>query len=233
MVTTPSLRDLLKAGVHFGHKTARWNPNMAKYIFTAKAGVHVINLEETTKAMQTAADFLAGLAKESKTVIFVGTKKQASDIVTKAADSCGMPYINHRWLGGMLTNFLVIKKSIDRFKQDKAHLESNDLDLSKRDLTKLRDNVAKKEKIFGGLTKLTQKPDALILIGAHDEKNALREARLAGLPVVALVDTNANPQLIDYPVPANDDATKSVELFVKYFAEVIKVNKPVVKKEKE
>lgn len=233
MVSTPTLRDLLKAGVHFGHKTARWNPNMAKFIFTAKSGVHVINLEETEKQMKAAGEYLAKAAAAGQTVVFVGTKKQAAEIVKKAALDCGMPFVNSRWIGGTLTNFSVIKSSIEKFKTEKSQLEAGGEGLSKRDIAKLKENVEKNEKIYGGLVNVTKQPDVLLLIGAHDEKNALREARAAKVPVAAIVDTNANPKLVDFPVPANDDATKSIELFANYFSAVIKASKTLAAKKNE
>jgi small subunit ribosomal protein S2 len=233
MVTVPSLRDLLKAGVHFGHKTSRWNPNMKDFIYTAKSGVHVINLEETNKSILDAIDFIKRLVAEGKKVIFVGTKKQASDIVKKAALDCGMPYVAFRWLGGTLTNFEVIKDSVQRFVSDKESFEKGGGDLTKRELSKLREEVSKGEKILGGLVGLEEKPGALILIGSHDEKNAVKEAISAGIPTVAIVDTNADPKLITYPIPANDDATKSIELFANLFATVIRENKKIAVKEED
>lgn len=234
MVQAPSLRQMLEAGVHFGHRTSRWNPNMAPYIFTSKSGVHVINLESTAAKMEEAMKFLAGLASEGKTVIFVGTKKQAASIVKEAAIACGMPYVNCRWLGGTLTNFDVFKASVKKFEQKKELIESPKFaELTKREQTMLREEVAKGERVFGGLVKLEKRPDALILIGAHDEKNALSEGKLVGIPIVAITDTNVNPTLIDYPVPANDDATKSIKLFADVFSKVIKENKAVAKKEEK
>jgi len=225
---------MLKAGVHFGHKTSRWHPSMSGYIYTAKSGVHVINLELTAEKLAEAVAFLKKASSEGKVIAFVGTKKQASAIVEKAAKENGISYVNHRWLGGMLTNFDVIKSAIERFKTEKVILEGGKAeDLSKRDLTKLRERIEKGEKIFGGLVDLTKKPDVLILIGAHDEKNALAEARLAGVKTVALTDTNTNPALVDYPVPANDDATKSIELFANLFAKTIKESRTLAVKKEE
>jgi len=232
MAKMPTLREMLNAGVHFGHKTSRWHPKMDEYVFMAKNGVHVINLEKTAMELEKAVEFLKQIASEGKTVVFVGTKKQASTIVKKAAISCGMPYIDSRWVGGTLTNFETIKSAVGRFQSRREDLEKEDGKLSKKELSKLRDKTEKGERLFGGITGLTKKPDAFILIGAHDEKNALHEANLDNIPVVALVDTNTDPTLIDYPIPANDDATKSIELFANLFAQVIKENKGLaVKKE--
>jgi len=226
MVTLPSLRDLLDAGVHFGHKTSRWSPKMAPYIFTAKAGVHVINLEKTAEKMTEAANFLEKEAAAGKIIVFVGTKKQSGVIVKEAALSCGMPYVNTRWLGGTLTNFEMVKSSIKSFKKQKDELENPQTELTKSELSKVRQSVERGEKFLGGLVGLERKPDALILFGSHDEKNAVREAKKTGIPVIALVDTNADPELVDYSVPANDDATKSVKLFAELFAALIKEAKP-------
>ena len=225
MYKLPSLRDLLEAGVHFGHKTARWHPKMKPYIFMAKNGVHVINLEKTEEEMKQATDFLAKLASEGKKVVFVGTKKQASAIVKQAATDCGMPFVSSRWIGGTLTNFATVKAAISNFVKTKEQIENEADKLSKKELSKLRDRVAKGEKIFGGLVSLEKKPDAMIVIGAHDEPNAIREALIENVPIVAIMDTNSDPTKIDFPIPANDDATKSIQLFAELFSKVIKENK--------
>jgi len=229
MGALPTLRDLLNAGVHFGHKTSRWQPKMEPYIFMAKNGVHVINLEKTSEKLTEAVNFLKNLAGTGKVIVFVGSKKQASDIIKNAAKSCGMPYVNNRWVGGLLTNFETIKTAIGNFKKDKETLENNSATMSKKVQAKLRGRVEKSEKIFGGLVDLAKKPDALILLGSHDEKNALREAAIEKIATVAIVDTNADPTAVTYPVPANDDATKSLELFANLFAQVIKENKGTAK----
>jgi len=231
MVKLPTLREMLNAGVHFGHKTARMHPKMAEFVFMAKNGVNVINLEKTAEKLEEATNFLKSLAQEGKTVVFVGTKKQASEIVKKSAIDCGMPYVNCRWVGGTLTNFETIKNATNKFINQKAELEQGDEKLSKKELSKLRDKTEKGEKLFGGIVNLTRKPDAFILIGSHDEKNALQEARIDEIPVIALVDSNADPSLVTYPIPANDDATKSIELFAHLFAQIIKENKRQIKVE--
>lgn len=233
MVKLPTLREMLNAGVHFGHKTSRWHPKMEEFVFMAKNGVHVINLEKTLEQLEEAVDFLKTLAQEGKTVVFVGTKKQASDIVKKAAIDCGMPYVNCRWVGGTLTNFETIKDATNKFVNQKTELEENSSKLSKKELSKLRDKTEKGEKLFGGIVNLTKKPDAFILIGSHDEKNALLEARIDKIPTIAIVDSNADPTLVTYPIPANDDATKSIELFANLFAQVIKENKRQIKVEEK
>lgn len=234
MVTLPTLRDLLDHGVHFGHKTARWHPKMAPFIFVSKNGVSVINLEKTVEQLEKATAELRKLASEGKTIVFVGTKRQAQEIVKKAALSCGMPYVNFRWVGGMLTNFDNIKVAISKFKKQKEELESGKLDdLSKKELSRIRKDVQRGERVFGGLTALEKKPDAFILLGAHDEKNALKEAILLKTTIIALVDTNVDPTGIDFPVPGNDDATKSIELFANLFSAVIRESKGVAKAQEQ
>ena len=234
MVNLPSLREMLDNGVHFGHKTSRWHPKMASYIFMAKNGVSVINLEKTEEELKKAADYVRTIAAEGKTIVFVGSKKQAQELVKKAALNCGMPYVNVRWVGGTLTNFETVKVAIKKFKGQKEQLalEANSK-LSKKELSKLREVTEKGEKLFGGLVTLEKKPDAMILLGAHDEKNALREANLEKIPVIAMVDTNMDPTSIDYPIPANDDATKSIELFAGLFSRIIKENKGLAKAKEE
>lgn len=234
MVNLPSLREMLDNGVHFGHKTSRWHPKMASYIFMAKNGVSVINLEKTEEELKKAADYVRTIAAEGKTIVFVGSKKQAQELVKKAALNCGMPYVNVRWVGGTLTNFETVKVAIKKFKDQKEQLAMEATSkLSKKELSKLREVTEKGEKLFGGLVNLEKKPDAMILLGAHDEKNALREANLEKIPVIAMVDTNMDPSSIEYPIPANDDATKSIELFANLFSRIIKENKGLARAKEE
>lgn len=230
MAKMPTLREMLESGAHFGHKSSRWHPKMEPYIFMAKNGVHVINLEKTAEQLEKTADYVKNLAAQGKVFVFVGSKKQSAGIVKKAAQNCGMPYVNFRWIGGTLTNFETIKSSVAKFKKQKEVLENiTNSKISKKELAKLREEVERGEKNFGGLVDLVKKPDVLILLGAHDEKNALKEAKLEDLPVIALVDTNTDPSDIDYPIPANDDATKSIELFANVLSSVIKENKGLAK----
>jgi small subunit ribosomal protein S2 len=222
MVELPSLREMLDSGVHFGHKTSRWHPKMAPYIFINKGGVHVINLEKTVENLKETVNFISKEAAAGKTFIFVGTKKQSGDIVKEAALSCGMAYVNTRWLGGTITNFDAIRNAVKKFEKQKIEIENEaDSKLSKSELSKIRKEVARGEKFLGGLITMTKKPNVLILFGSHDEKNALKEAKCEKLPTIALVDTNANPNDVEYPIPANDDATKSVKLFAELFAKTI------------
>ncbi len=226
MTKLPTLRELLEAGVHFGHKTSRWNPKMEEYIFTSKSGVHVINLEKTHLILEKACKFLAEASLDGKTILFVGTKKQAQGIVKKEAIACGMPYVTERWLGGLLTNFTTVRKASEKLKIAKERKESDEYEkLSTRDRVRLDKEIEKREVLVGGLANLAKKPDAIILIGAHDEKNASTEANDCKIPVIALIDSNADPRNITYPIPANDDATKSIELFARVFSRTISENK--------
>lgn len=223
MVMLPGLTELLEAGVHFGHKTARWNPKMKPYIFAAKNGVHLINLEKTVEKLKVVLNFLAEASKEGKVIVFVGTKKQARDIVQKAAESCNMPYVTERWLGGTLTNFEIIQRAFNKLERNRIILTKEDgVEMSKRDKSMLQKEIEKGEKLVGGLVGLKKRPDVLILIGSYDEKNALLEAKGTGVTTVGLVDTNADPTHVDYPIPANDDATKSISLFAELFAKIIR-----------
>jgi len=234
MVETPTLKEMLGAGVHFGHKTSRWHPKMAPYIFASKSGVHVINLEKTQEKLALALEYLAKISSEGKKAVFVGTKKQAQAIVKEAAEACTMPYVTERWLGGTLTNFAVVQKAIKKLEKMKVLSQSRDFEeMKKRDRVKLMQAIEKSEKLVGGLVTMTEVPEALILIGAHDEKNAVLEAKSAGVKIVALLDSNANPAGIDFPIPANDDATKSITMFSKLFADTIKKNKTLAKTSKE
>lgn len=225
MIQLPTLREMVEAGAHFGHKTSRRHPKMEEYIFMAKSGVHVINLEKTLQELQKAVEFVSKEAALGKVFAFVGTKKQSSEIIKQAALECGMPYVNIRWLGGTITNFDVVKTAARKFKADREELllaeSGGKTGLSKSEISKLRKNVVHGEKFLGGLVDMTKKPDGLILFGSHDEKIALHEATLSKIPVIAIVDTNADPSLVQYPIPANDDATKSVSIFAGVFAKAI------------
>lgn len=231
MVTLPTLRELLEAGVHFGHKTSRWFPKMDRYIFGSKSSIHVINLEKTQEKLKETLDYLATEVKEGKTVAFVGTKKQAQGIIKKAAIDCGMPYVVERWLGGTLTNFEIIKRAINKLVDAKKISEGEGFqELKNRDKVKLIKEIVKRDKLVGGLVGLKKAPEILILFGVKDEQNAVAEARAKGVKTIGLVDTNANPDLVDFPIPANDDATKSLQLFANIFSKTVKENKTLAKK---
>lgn len=232
MVETPTLREMLEAGVHFGHKTSRWHPRMNEYIYTSKSGVHVINLEKTEEKLKEALDFVEKEAAEGKNFIFVGTKKQSGEIVKEAAKEAEVSYVTSRWLGGTISNFDAIRNSIRKFSKQVEELAKENSEFTKNELSKIRKEVDRGEKFLGGLVNMDKKPDVLILFGSHDEKNALHEAKGSDIKVVALVDTNADPTLVDYAIPANDDATKSVKLIADLFAKAIKAGRAQLEKNK-
>lgn len=226
MVTLPTLREMLEAGVHFGHKTSRWHPKMDKFIYGAKSGVHIIDLEKTQEELKSSLEFLAQASKEGKTILFVGTKKQAQEIVKSGAIESGMPFVVSRWLGGMLTNFNTVQRAFKKLERSKITAASAEFEeMKKRDKVKMQKEIEKGERLVGGLVGLTKQPDVIVLIGVHDEKNAIKEATQAGVTTIGLVDTNADPGLVDFPIPANDDATKSIMLFTNLFSKTIKENK--------
>lgn len=227
MVESPTLREMLAAGVHFGHKRARWNPKMAEYIFATKNGVSVINLEKTKAALDRALQFITDEVKAGKNVVFVTSKRQAKEIVKEAAESCGMPYVAEKWRGGTLTNYEVVSKNFKTLKSLNDQIaDPSFAKLSNIEQNKTKEKAAKLERIFGGLSDLKKRPDILFLIGSHDEKIALKEAKNQGIKTVAIVDTNADPNEVDYAVPANDDATKSIKILVDTFAKAIAEVKP-------
>jgi small subunit ribosomal protein S2 len=227
MVEIPSLRDMLAAGVHFGHKKARWNPKMVPYIFGTKNGVNIINLEKTREMLEAALIAVVDEINAGKNIVFVTSKRQAKEVVKEAAISCGMPYIAEKWRGGILTNFDVVSKNFKTLKNLTDQMESADFQkISNIEQNKIKEKAEKIERIFGGIATLKKKPDMLFLIGAYDEQIAMKEAIRERIPVVALVDTNANPEEISWPIPANDDATKSIKLLVTTFAKAILEAKP-------
>lgn len=227
MVKIPTLREMANAGVHFGHRTSRWHPKMEPFIYCRKNSIHVINLEKTQEELEKALEFVAKLSSEGKTIIFVGSKQQATEVIKTAAENCGMPFVNYKWVGGLLTNFRNIKEAIEKHKKIKAEIENEkSSELNKKDLSRLKKEYLRGDKAFGGLVTLEKKPDALFLISAHDEKSAIKEAKIENIKIIAITDTNTDPRPIDYPIPANDDATKSIALFADIISDTIKTNKP-------
>ena len=208
-----SMKQLLEAGVHFGHQTRRWNPKMAEYIFTERNGIYIIDLQKTVKNIEQAYDFIRSVAEEGGDVLFVGTKKQATDSIKEEAERVGMYYVNARWLGGMLTNFKTIKKRIDRLFQLEKMEEDGTFDLlPKKEVIKLKAEREKLEKFLGGIKNMKKLPAALFVVDLRKEKNAILEAKKLGIPVVAIVDTNCDPDDVDYVIPGNDDAIRAVKL---------------------
>ena len=219
-MATVAVKSLLEAGVHFGHQVKRWNPKMQKYIFQERGGVHIIDLSQTTEAIVKAYNVVKQIAKSGKTVLFVGTKKQAQDIIEREAKRCDMPYVNSRWLGGMLTNLSTIKKSVNKLKK----LERMELDGSFDKLTKIASITKEKEKLqknLGGVRNMNELPGAIFVIDTKLEAIAVKEANRLGIPVIAVVDTNCDPTGVDYPIPGNDDAIRSVSILSEVIANAI------------
>ena len=204
-----SMKQLLEAGVHFGHQTRRWNPKMAKYIFTERSGISIIDLQKTVTKLEEAYNFVRDLSVEGKSVLFVGTKKQAQDSVKEEAERAGAYYVNARWLGGMLTNFTTIRTRIERLKQLRAMEEDGTFDLlPKKEVVKLNLEIEKLEKFLGGIKDMKEIPGALFIIDPRKERIAVAEAKKLGIPIVAIVDTNCDPDEVDYVIPGNDDADR-------------------------
>ena len=226
MVESTLMKNLLEAGVHFGHETKRWNPKMKKYIFGEKNGIYIIDLSKTCDAIAKACDFLKKLAGTGGSIIFVGTKKQAQEIIKEEASRCGMFFVNHRWLGGMLTNYQTIKKSIKRLLDIERMKEDGTMaKLSKKEAAKLNREMVKLNKNLEGIRAMDKLPKAIFVVDSKKEDIAVKEARRLGIPVVALVDTNSNPDLIDYIIPGNDDAIRSIKLVTSIIADTIQDGK--------
>lgn len=215
-----SMRELLEAGVHFGHQTRRWNPKMRPYIFTERNGIHIIDLQQTIPAVQVAYDFLADLTSRGYRVLFVGTKKQAQDIVIEEATRANQFYVSNRWLGGTLTNFQTIRERLNHLADLEARRDRGDFaKLTKAEGLKREDEINKLNRTFGGIKTMDRMPGALFLVDPHREQLAVAEARKLGIPIVAMVDTNCNPEEIDYIIPANDDAIRGVRVIVAKMAD--------------
>ena len=217
-----SMKQLLEAGVHFGHQTRKWNPKMKEYIFTARNDIHIINLEKTAVLVEKAYAFMLAEAKQGKTVLFVGTKKQAQDAIKEEATRCGMFYINSRWLGGTLTNFKTIRSRVDRMsKIEKMEAVGEFELLPKKEVTKLKLEHAKLEKNLGGIREMTKLPDVLFVVDPKKEHIALKEAKNLNIPIIGLVDTNCDPTEVDVVIPGNDDAIRAVKLIEEVMANAI------------
>ncbi len=210
------MRQMLEAGVHFGHQTRYWNPKMAPYIFGQRNKIHIINLEKTLPLFNDAMNFIGKLASNGGRVLFVGTKRAASSVIKEEAERCGMPYVNHRWLGGMLTNYKTIKLSINRLKELEAMAADGSMDqkFSKKEALGLRRQLQKLERSVGGIKNMRGIPDAMFVVDTGHEDIAVAEARKLGIPVIGVVDTNNDPDLVDYVIPGNDDAIRAIQLYV-------------------
>ncbi|MBQ6795406.1 MAG: 30S ribosomal protein S2 [Clostridia bacterium] len=217
-----SMKQLLEAGVHFGHQTRRWNPKMAEYIFTERNGIYIIDLQKTVKKIEEAYDFVREVAQEGGEVLFVGTKKQAQETIKEEAIRVGMHYVDARWLGGMLTNFKTIKRRIDRLEQLHKMQEDGTFDLlPKKEVSLLLGEMEKLEKYLGGIKNLRKTPAAMFVVDPRKEKIAISEAKKLGIPVVAIVDTNCDPEEVDYVIPGNDDAIRAVKLVTSTIANAV------------
>jgi small subunit ribosomal protein S2 len=222
IMSVVSLAELLESGVHFGHQTRRWNPRMSPYIYTARNGVHIIDLVQTAQLMEDAYSYLTQATQEGKKVLFIGTKRQAAGIVKQEASRCKGFYVNQRWLGGMLTNWETIKTRIERLKELEDLSESGALDRRpKKEASSLRRELEKLQKYLGGIKNMRRVPDIVVIVDIRREHNAILECQKLGIPVVAMIDTNCDPTLVDIPIPANDDAIRSIKLIIGKLADAI------------
>ncbi len=217
-----SIKDLLEAGVHFGHQTKRWNPKMKPYIFGQRNGIYIIDLQKTLRKFREATDFLGKIAAEGRNILFVGTKRQAQEAISEEAQRCEMHFVNLRWLGGLLTNFQTIRKSLDRLRElDGLETDGKFEDLTKKERIRLDKQRIRLNRVLSGIRKMDRLPDALFVVDSHKEKIAVREARKLNIPVVAIVDTNCDPDEVDYVIPGNDDAIRAIRLFSSRIADSI------------
>ncbi|MFA5698208.1 MAG: 30S ribosomal protein S2 [Sphaerochaeta sp.] len=217
-----TMKSLLESGVHFGHQTKRWNPKMARFIFSERNGIHIIDLQKTSACIVEAYDAVRAVVKQGKSVLFVGTKKQAQQAIETEAQRCGMPYVNHRWLGGMLTNFSTIKRSIATLKKiERMENDGTFGSLTKKEISLLEKQKEKLEKNLGGIKEMKELPGAIFVIDTKKEAIAIAEATRLGIPVIAVVDTNCDPTYITYPIPGNDDAIRAISLFVEIIANAV------------
>ncbi|MDR2482438.1 MAG: 30S ribosomal protein S2 [Treponema sp.] len=217
-----TMKSLLESGVHFGHQVKRWDPRMKKYIFAERNGIHIIDLQKTIQAIKDAYDAVRKIVSSGKTVLFVGTKKQAQQAIQKEAERCGMYHVNNRWLGGMLTNFFTIKKSLLRLKKlEKMEVDGTFENLTKKEIASLGKERAKLQKNLGGIKEMKELPGILFIIDTRKEAIAVAEAQRQGIPIVAVVDTNCNPDGINYPIPGNDDAIRAITLFTQIIANAV------------
>ena len=222
LMAVVTMKNLLESGVHFGHQVKRWDPRMKKYIFAERNGIHIIDLQKTIAAIKDGYDEVRKVTASGKSILFVGTKKQAQQAVQKEAERCGMFYVNNRWLGGMLTNFSTIKKSLQRLKKiEKMEIDGTFDNLTKKEVAALQKEKSKLEKNLGGIKEMKELPGAIFIIDTHKEQLAVAEARRMGIPIIAVVDTNCNPEGIDFPIPGNDDAIRAISLFTSIIANAV------------
>lgn len=219
---TELIKQLLETGVHFGHKTSRWNPKMKKFIFGSRSGIYIIDLEKTEECLNKARDFLLDITSKGEVVLFVGTKKQAQEVIVQEAVRSGMYYVSERWPGGLLTNFSTVKKSIDRLKEiEKMRQDGTFQKLTKKEIARLEKESGKLKKNFSGIVQMERMPRAIFIVDTKKEETAVREADRLSIPIIGLIDTNSDPDLISFPIPGNDDATKSIRLISRLIADTI------------
>ena len=214
-----AMKEMLEAGVHFGHQTRRWNPKMRPYIFGRRNGIYIIDLRQTQEYFQAAAEYVENLARRNRKILFVGTKRQAQNAIREEASRCGQYHVSHRWLGGMLTNFVTIRQSVNRLKEVEAKLEDEESLLTKKELLRLSRERDKNLRNLDGIRNMDSLPDALFVVDPKREHIAVAEANKLGIPVIAIVDTNCNPENVDYPIPGNDDAIRTIRLFASKIAD--------------
>jgi small subunit ribosomal protein S2 len=221
-VATVTIKELLEAGVHFGHQTKRWNPKMKKYIFGEQNSIYIIDLQKTLKKFHEAVEFLSGVAADGLPIVFVGTKKQAADVIEQEATRCEQFFVNHRWLGGTLTNFQTVRKSVKRLRHIEEMEANGEFErLTKKEVAKLQRELGKLEYALGGIKGMERLPGAIFVIDTNKERIAVCEARRLGIPIVAVVDTNCDPDEVDYPIPGNDDAIRAIRLMAARMADAI------------
>ena len=234
MTKVPSMKELLEAGVHFGHQARRWNPKMAPYIFMKQSGIHVIDLEKTEKQLKAAADFIKDVASKGGVVIFLATKKQAAEIIKSEAERVGAMYLTQRWLGGLFTNFSAVKKTIDKLPALEGKLKTAEEEgFTKKEQLLMQRDITKLTRFIGGIRNLNKLPDALFIVDARREDISVREANKMGAPIVALVDTNGDPTKMTYPIAAHDDAIKSISILVKTIADAYEEGRQVWEKKSQ
>jgi len=230
----PTIEKMIDAGVHFGHKIKKWHPNMEPYIYTVMKDIHIIDLEKTEDLLKRSCDFLYEQAKAGKTIVFVGTKKQSKEIIKKEAEQCGALYVNERWIGGTITNIVTIRKNLDKLiNLIKGREEGEFQKYTKKERLIIDREIEKLQQTYGGIVSMKKEPDVLFIIDSKREKTAVREAVISNIPVVALIDTNADPKKVDYPIPGNDDAIKSVALIVRSVASAVEAGYKDFDKEKD
>jgi len=219
-VPSELIKKLLESGVHFGHKTSRWNPKMKKFIFSSRSGIYIIDLEKTEECLHRAKDFVIDITSKGELILFVGTKKQAQEVILREASRCGMYYVSERWPGGLLTNFFTVKKSIARLKQIERMKETGIFEnLTKKEVALLEKELVKLKKSFSGIVQMERMPGAMFVVDTKKEETAVKEALRLSIPIIGLIDTNSNPDYITYPIPGNDDATKSIQAVTAFIAD--------------